>query len=79
MRSARPARHLALSWRPCAERERVPDALSFVVHHALLPSDRYWPTVPEKFDGLKACIFDNTEDPQPNDPLFYQTSVQMGK
>lgn len=41
------------------------------------PTCKYWPTVPGKFDGLKACIFDNTEDPRPQDPYFYRSSEQM--
>lgn len=40
---------------------------------------RYWPTVVGHFDGLKACIFDNTEDPHEEDPFFYRTSVQMAE
>jgi hypothetical protein len=40
---------------------------------------RYWPTVPGKFDGLKACINDNFDDPSSSDPFFYKTSVQMAK
>ncbi len=42
-------------------------------------SGRYWPTVPGYFPELKACIFDNLEDPNGEDPLFYRTSVQMGQ
>jgi hypothetical protein len=43
------------------------------------PTCKYWPTVPGKFEGLKACINDNTADPSTTDPFFYRTSVQMAK
>ena len=45
----------------------------------LAPSRRYWPTVPGYFPELKACIFDNLEDPNEEDPYFYRTSVQMSQ
>ena len=43
------------------------------------PTCKYWPTVVGKFDGLKACIFDNTADPNAQNPFFYRTSEQMAQ
>jgi hypothetical protein len=44
------------------------------------PDCEYWPTAVALAPGkLKACVFDNTEDPQPQDPLFYKSSEQFVK
>jgi hypothetical protein len=39
---------------------------------------KYWPTVVEK-SKMKACIFDNKQDPDRNDPFFYRSSVQLNQ
>ena len=41
---------------------------------------QYFPTVPrEAPGGLKACLNDNSEDPDPNDPFFYRSTKQMAE
>jgi hypothetical protein len=40
---------------------------------------KYWPTSLPKKSSMKACIFDNAQDPNANDPTFYHTSVQLNK
>lgn len=45
------------------------------------PECQYFPIVPRAFNhslGLKACIFDNTEDPDGVNPYFYHSSVALG-
>lgn len=43
------------------------------------PECKYWPTAVQKNEGLKACVFDNTADPNDNTPFFYESSEQLVK
>eukprot|EP00947_MAST-08B_sp_MAST-8B-sp1_P001211 g1211.t1 len=42
------------------------------------PLCEYFPVVP-KAHGPKACLNDNKQDPSPDDPFFYRSTVQMAK
>jgi len=38
----------------------------------------FFPFVPEKTNGtMKACLFDNTDDPTQSDPFFYKSTLNM--
>ena len=41
------------------------------------PDCEFFPTVPRKQPGLKACVFDNTGDILPNFGDFFNSSVNM--
>mmetsp|Transcript_22562 Transcript_22562/g.49904 ORF Transcript_22562/g.49904 Transcript_22562/m.49904 type:complete len:318 (+) Transcript_22562:54-1007(+) len=46
------------------------------------PGCQYFPAIPEAHHdrlGLKACIFDNREDPSEEDPSFYESSLALAK
>jgi hypothetical protein len=45
-----------------------PDTYNSQYEWGECPTCEYWPTVVEKVDGLKACIFDNTADPSDQHP-----------
>jgi hypothetical protein len=38
---------------------------------------QYFPAPVRKTTGLKACVSDQTEDPSAEDPMFYQSSVNL--
>jgi hypothetical protein len=54
-----------------------PDTYNSQYEWGECPTCEYWPTVVEKVDGLKACIFDNTADPSDQHPDFYTSSQQL--
>eukprot|EP00591_Stephanopyxis_turris_P003524 CAMPEP_0195520600 /NCGR_PEP_ID=MMETSP0794_2-20130614/17241_1 /TAXON_ID=515487 /ORGANISM="Stephanopyxis turris, Strain CCMP 815" /LENGTH=356 /DNA_ID=CAMNT_0040649989 /DNA_START=66 /DNA_END=1136 /DNA_ORIENTATION=+ len=41
------------------------------------PECQYWPTTVQENQGLKACVFDNTADPNEQEPTFYTSSKQF--
>ncbi len=41
------------------------------------PECQYFPVTPVHSPGLKACVFDNKEDPTADDPFYYGTSMQL--
>mmetsp|Transcript_31135 Transcript_31135/g.70967 ORF Transcript_31135/g.70967 Transcript_31135/m.70967 type:complete len:304 (+) Transcript_31135:59-970(+) len=46
------------------------------------PRCKYYPQKVVKYDdpvGLKACVFDNKQDPDDKDPFFYKSSVQLAE
>lgn len=44
------------------------------------PDCGFFPFVPEKTNGtLKACLFDNTDDPTAEDPFFYTSTMNLKK
>jgi len=40
---------------------------------------QYFPVVPSRQPGLKACLNDNTGDPSTRNPFFYKSTVQMAE
>lgn len=54
-----------------------PDTYNSQYEWGECPECEYWPNHIEKFDGLKACVFDNTADPSTQDPYFYTSSKQL--
>jgi hypothetical protein len=43
------------------------------------PGCEFWPAAVQHLPGLKACIFDNTGDPNVAHPFFYNSSIQLAK
>lgn len=54
-----------------------PDSYNTQYEWGECPECKYWPTVIQKNEGLKACVFDNTADPNQDHPFFYQSSEQL--